>query len=117
MRYANFLLCSFLLCACTIAPKPVETNSISYVGNAQDAGIVRFVYDAQGHATGVLVRPEYVTTYRWLLSRDGAKLKPPMTVPVSVVPDEGFFIVSLQDAADYARMVQIEKQPQPAPKP
>jgi hypothetical protein len=101
-RYAVFLLCSALV-GCTIAPKPIKTNSVSFVGGYQDAGIIDF------RGGKVLVRADYVSNYEWLAARYGAKLSPPITAPVGVTADGAYYLVTKEGAADYARLVQIYK--------
>lgn len=99
------------LCGCmgTVSPDPVQAHSIAWVGDKQDAGIVRFALDDQGHRIGLVVRPAYVANYDRLVAAWGAKIDHPVKGREGIfLRPDGLYYVDAQHAAAEMEMERLD---------
>lgn len=101
---------AFLLSSCTMAPREVTSATIAPSGTHQDAGIVDWAFDAQGHVSGAYVRQDYVDNYRAMIKAYGSKLVPAVTAPRSVKATDspGICLADLQTVSQYAQLIGLE---------
>lgn len=91
------------LSSCTIAPRYVTSDTVGIVDNHSDAGIVSWAKN------GAFVRLGYVQNYRYLVSKYGSKLTPPVTKPLPVIQaNDGLYYVGDSILVQYAQLTGIE---------
>lgn len=107
--YASFLLLSFCLAGCTIAPQQVTSDSVAVVDGHQDAGIISFSYDESGAIKGAYVRLGYVTEYRRMIKAQGLLIQPPVTSPRPILSaGNDLYYVDATVLSQYAQLVGLE---------
>lgn len=107
-----------MLVSCgTTAPKPIQSNSIAFDGNIQNAGIIGIVRDKDTKEfLGFLVTPHLVDTYNALIVKYGYKFIPQLKIndEIALAPDKINYIISAQGMTYLENMIRWQRDGEPA---
>ena len=116
-RFTILLACAIILGACastgTIAPKPVQSESIAYDGNKRTAGIDGADKD------GFDVSAFWISQYELRIAKWGDQLSPPVTDPAKGIKKikEGAWKADSAAMDANLQAALLEKNPEAKPTP
>lgn len=106
IKYILFVLPILMTgCFTTIAPKPINSNTLSFSGTNSNSGILGTRTNGEGEVTSVLINKEDVDRYNYLIRKFYKRFAPPLTHNAGIIKlGENLYEIDAQHFAEFSLM-------------